>query len=252
MPFGKPRQARAIMTPTERRIPGLSDVRRHIQRIGKDTFPVHLVAFDSEHFTSCAYLQAGIIIPATIRRSVHKRQAEFFFGRLAASHALAEFGLHDCQVGQGNARQPVFPPYVHGTITHTGGLAAAAVLRTTDWQGVGIDIEYPIPPDALGDVEQIVLDEKERKLLRACTALPYSVLATLAFSAKESFYKAVFAHVGRVFDYRALHLQAIDDIDCRLHFTTTEHLAFHWPSGKSCAADFTILQENAVLTVVAW
>ncbi|WP_229632109.1 4'-phosphopantetheinyl transferase family protein [Pseudoduganella violaceinigra] len=191
-------------------------------------------------------------MPATIERSVQKRQAEFFFGRLAAALAIQEHGHAAGQVTIGAMREPVFPAALAGTITHTGSVAAAAVLPAYYCQGFGIDIEQPIAASSIDSVEQLVLDRFERILLQGLAQLPYPTALALVFSAKESFYKAVARAVGRIFDFSALRLEAFDLTAQRMRFVTQEALCADWPSGRRCEVAFCLLAGGEVLTAFSW
>lgn len=74
---------------------------------------------------------------AQLLSSGRKRKAEHLAGRIAAVHALREFGLKTVP-GIGTQRQPVWPQGLHlGSISHSASTALAVVSR----QPVGIDIE---------------------------------------------------------------------------------------------------------------
>ncbi|WP_256080291.1 4'-phosphopantetheinyl transferase [Massilia sp. YIM B04103] len=213
---------------------------------------VQLLRYDAAVFDASAFAAAGIAMPATIQRSVQKRQAEFFFGRLAAAFALEEQGHAAVEVAIGAMREPVFPLAWTGTITHTGTVAAAAVLPTRCCKGLGIDIEQPIAASSIDSVEQLVLGPSERILLEGLAQLPYPTALALVFSAKESFYKAVARAVGRIFDFSALRLEAIDLPAQRLRFVTQEALCADWPIGSRCEIGFSLLAGGEVLTAFSW
>lgn len=214
---------------------------------------VQLLRYDAAAFDPSAFASAAIAMPATIQRSVQKRQAEFFYGRLAAALALREQGCADTGVAIGPMREPVFPPGLVGTITHTATVAAAAVLPGHCCRGLGIDIEQPIAANSIDSVEQLALSPGERALLQDLPQLlPYPVALALVFSAKESFYKALARTVGRIFDFSALRLQAIDLPAQRLRFATAEALCADWPVGRECEIGFQRLAGGEVLTAFSW
>src|SRR5687768_8755666 len=51
------------------------------------------IAFDAASFDSAWFADAGLAFPAEIQRSVNKRQAEFFYGRLCSAAALERLGI---------------------------------------------------------------------------------------------------------------------------------------------------------------
>lgn len=232
-------------------VPGWLGTRRWPQRLGAGQCSVTAIQFAPAHFECGAFARYNVDMPPSIARSVPKRQAEFFFGRLAARQALHEAGWSG-QIGIGPLRAPGFPPGVVGSITHTGGWAAAAVLPAARFRGLGIDLEVAVDETLLASLEREIWDKHEGRLLRACPGLPMTVLGTLLFSAKESFYKALSAAAGRVFEFSAARLRSIDLSAGRVVLQTTETLAEAWPAGTEFTVDFTLLPEGLVLTAFAW
>lgn len=122
---------------------------------------------------------------------VETRRAEFRSGRSCARAALKFLGERSACIPVGSAREPVWPRGVVGSITHCDGLRAAALARSSELFGIGIDVEpvQMLPPGVVG----LVLSHEE---LAACVELDrlgIDVPATLlAFCAKEAFYKAWF------------------------------------------------------------
>ena len=213
---------------------------------------VQMLRYDLAAFDPSAFADAAIVMPVSIQRSVKKRQAEFFFGRLAAALALREQGYAAVEVGIGAMREPIFPAALRGTITHTDRVAAAAVLPAYRCRGLGIDIEQAIAPDAIHSVEQLVLQPAEHAVLAGVNELAYPLALALVFSAKESFYKALAQTVGRVFDFSALRLLSVDLSAQRLHFVTEEMLCADWPRGQPCEIGFHRLAAGEVLTIFSW
>ena len=120
-----------------------------------------------------------------------KRKAEHLAGRVAAFHALRAQGIsHIPDIGEN--RQPLWPAGWHGSISHCGSTAIAVVSQ----QAVGIDLEN-IFTKTLSDelVESLVSSTEHRALVTS--GLPFPLALTLAFSAKESVFKAALnEHAG--------------------------------------------------------
>jgi 4'-phosphopantetheinyl transferase EntD len=231
--------------------PGLIEWSRGLYPAGLREVGIYLIGFRSECFLADAYRQADMPLPSAIARSVQKRQAEHFYGRLAARLALADLGVHAHDIGSGADREPIWPEGVIGSITHGPRQAAAAALPAGPWRGVGIDLEGAVSAEAIASVEQLALCVAERAMLRQIPDLPHNVLVSLAFSAKESFYKATFGAVGHYFGFEAIRIDTVDLARRCLHFTTMETLCDAWPSGKQGCIGFTLL-ETGVLTAFAW
>ena len=97
---------------------------------------------------------------AQLLSSGRKRKAEHLAGRIAAVHALREFGLKTVP-GIGTQRQPVWPQGLFGSISHSASTALAVVSR----QPVGIDIEAIFTPQTATELASSIVTHAEKELL---------------------------------------------------------------------------------------
>ncbi len=214
------------------------------------TLPVIMLRFDDSQFDPAVYEGHGIARPPAIAASVVRRQAEYFYGRLAASMALDLLGVDKRDIGNGAWREPLWPDGVIGSISHSAGLAAAVVAdrESNRGCGIGIDIE-----SIAGIADEAALDgvmsAREHDRLRELGGgWPHQALARLVFSAKESFFKASFATVGRHFDFDAIELVR-GDMDRRvLAFRITAGLAPALPAGALREVHFAAVGDAAIFT----
>jgi 4'-phosphopantetheinyl transferase EntD len=249
----------------ERRTSGIVDVRAlDLGFAGHGVPPAVLICYDVEAFELAAFARLGIDMPPSIERSVKKRQAEFLMGRLAATDALNL--LHHPPVGAASAakapsdnpthqipigpsREPIWPAGITGSITHAGPYAAAVATDAAGITGIGIDIERRITPETRRSVEEMVLHPAEDSLLRAMAGeVPYEMLLTIAFSAKESFFKGAFATVGTYFDFSAVDITALDIPGGSIEVVLTRSLAAGLPEGRSFTLRTQFIDADTVLT----
>ena len=113
-----------------------------------------------------------------------KRKAEHLAGRIAAVHALREFG-HKAVPGVGERRQPLWPAGLFGSISHCETTALAVVSALP----VGADIEAIFTPAQARELESRIITAADRPVLEQ-SGLPAALALTLAFSARESAFKA--------------------------------------------------------------
>lgn len=209
-----------------------------------------LARYDAEGFDLGWFQRDGIFCPDTIIRSVPKRQAEYFFGRLCAREALLAAGLPAQQVLSGPAREPVWPANVIGSITHNARFAAAAIAPKTAYAGIGIDIETVPAPPALAALEQGVLSEAELELLRnGAHQAPLPLLITAVFSAKESFFKACYADVGHYFEFDAVNVRTFDLEQGVIELQQNVHLCPQLPAGMRHRIQLGRLTPDTVCTL---
>lgn len=150
---------------------------------------LHRIDFDADTFS----IRDLFWLPhhQRLRHAGRKRQSEHLAGRLAAFYALRDEGINTIP-GMGECRQPQWPASWNGSITHSGETALAVISPGR----VGIDLETIFTAALCDDIADNVVNREEQTVLyRAGFAFPLAL--TLAFSAKESLYKALsFATLG--------------------------------------------------------
>ena len=67
------------------------------------------------------------------------RLRDFTAGRLCARRALQQLGIHGFSLLAAADRQPLWPPQIVGSITHTEGYSAAVVARAAVVCALGVD-----------------------------------------------------------------------------------------------------------------
>mgnify|MGYP001039880290 FL=1 len=143
---------------------------------------LHIVEFDPNSFHEHDLL--WLPHHAQLTAGARKRKAEHLAGRIAAIHALREYGIKTVP-GIGEQRQPLWPHGLFGSISHS----ATTALAVVSCHPVGLDIEAIFSPQVAAELADSIIDNTERKVLLHAS-LPFPLALTLAFSAKESLYKA--------------------------------------------------------------
>ena len=136
-------------------------------------------------------------------RAVPSRVLGFRLGRLAAHRALRQLGRDDGPILSGTAREPLWPPGIAGSISHSGTNAVALVAPSDHTDGVGIDIEERRPAPELA--EQVPRSE-EWDWIQDSPPERHDELVLALFSAKESIFKAFYPRVERFFGFEAASL----------------------------------------------
>src|SRR5690606_34549288 len=75
-------------------------------------------------------------------------------------------------------------------------------------------------------------------------------LFTIAFSVKESFFKAAFAEVGRYFDFSSVSITRINQKKQLISIRVNERLSKNLTVGTELQAEYRILPESKIITLV--
>ncbi|ARU56780.1 phosphopantetheinyl transferase component of siderophore synthetase [Oleiphilus messinensis] len=194
----------------------------------------------------------GVVLPENIARAVEKRQAEFVAGRYCAIQALKKLSIPHYQPEVSDDRSPVWPFGISGSISHTSNknaesnIAIAVVTRDKE---VGIDAEFLIQYEDLQGFTQLILNSDELQCFEK-TGFDKRWLFTLIFSVKESFFKAAYPQVKRVFDFDAISIFEIDSEACTVSFRLNYTLSPELQCGRVFHADWYEFFPNALLTLV--
>jgi len=208
------------------------------------------LTFNELKFDRSYFELATIAQPPVITNSVNKRRAEFFYGRLAAKLIMSDIGVNHGDVLIGSSGEPLWPLGYIGSITHTTGLAAAVLgPKMEALRGIGIDIERVAMRCDFEALHELVINEEEWECLQGSPAkFTDAVLSTIAFSAKESIYKAAFFSVGRFFDFSAARVIEPPDDTGRLTLVIAEDLGGIFQRGRRCMVEFRLLRPDVVCT----
>lgn len=193
---------------------------------------VHRVTFDPTTVTDADLL--WLPHHAELSSAGRKRKAEHLAGRIAAAHALPDHTVP----GIGPSGEPLWPEGVSGSITHSGAHAMAVVVRHQDAL-VGIDCEAILPDREARDIQDGIVDAQEAMCLTH-SGYPFALALTLAFSAKESLFKALFPQVKTYMGFDYARIMTLDERTLTLaltrpHAEFKENTLFtvHWlPDGN--------------------
>ncbi|TDF38537.1 4'-phosphopantetheinyl transferase superfamily protein [Alteromonadaceae bacterium M269] len=158
------------------------------------------VKFDLQEYRQELFEEFNIDFPESLQNAVNKRKAEFLAGRYAAKLALEQVGITGFTVNIGENRQPLWPSDIRGSITHTNDLACCVVTKKEHCSALGLDTENLLNEKTANDIAKNIVTEKERLVLERYSTI-FSESCTLAFSAKESLFKALYDEVGQYFDF---------------------------------------------------
>ncbi|MFM2485587.1 4'-phosphopantetheinyl transferase family protein [Celerinatantimonas yamalensis] len=184
------------------------------------------VDWQAEFFQDSWFGRYAIACPSELQHALSKRRAEFFAGRLAALNALTLAGSLELHVPRGVFREPLFPEGFIGSISHSGQTACSIVSAKHPQRRLGLDLEFIKPQFILNLVDEIVTPDEKRVL--QCYFADVELATYLAFSTKESLFKALFGEIQQFIGFQCVSLDKIDiqqrTFSLRLNKTlTTQH-----------------------------
>jgi len=205
--------------------------------------------FNPAELTPHDFLHCAIEAPASIQRSVIKRQAEFLAGRLCARSALEQLGVANYVPIIGDDRAPVWPQGLCGSITHGAGWAGAVVAHQANYRGLGLDMESIMPNVRARRLQAEILTAEELSRLDQLPAERIGLAVTLTFSLKESLFKALYPLVLRRFYFEHAEVMFWSEHGhARLRLLTD--LSEEWHQGTELDAQFCV-SDGHLLSLIA-
>ena len=220
--------------------------------------PIHIIKYSPEYYHDELFTYFEIEKPTQLSQWVPKRQAQFLAGRIAANMALSSDQANTLknQVGIGYSRQPIWPENFIGSISHSGETSIACISQPPQTcAGLGVDIQETILPDLQSQITSTILTHKDTLLFQhRKSELAESVLFTLMFSAKESFFKAAFNSVGEYFDFTDASIIGLDTENQQLTLKTNRSLSADLPAGFETIISYTTIESpnTRVITACHW
>ncbi|POA77034.1 4'-phosphopantetheinyl transferase [Pseudomonas sp. DP16D-R1] len=205
--------------------------------------------FNTSQLVSDDFQRSAIEAPATIQRSVAKRQAEFLAGRVCARAALQQLEGLNVSPAIGEDRAPVWPAHITGSITHSTGRAAAIVAKKSHWRGLGMDLENLLNTERAERLAAEILTPPELQRMAAGHHDQLALWVTLTFSVKESLFKALYPIVRQRFYFEhAEVLEWTESGEVRLRLLTD--LSAEWRNGTELDAQFGV-KNGQLLSLVS-
>lgn len=159
------------------------------------------------------------------QRFSRARRNQFLAGRLAARTALIKLGCRYPHVAVGEHREPLWPSGTIGSIAHIDDFAVSVAARREDISGVGIDLE------TVGflntEMWPHIFNPQEISRFQAVSPREQALLTTVAFGAKEAFFKLQFPHTGRWVDFEEADVTIQDNV-CRVRMAEPFKIGGRW------------------------
>ena len=157
-------------------------------------------SFDGCRLTDAPVCTRDVAFPAEfdgLGAASPQRRQEFARARICAHAAVTALGRSPEPILLGSRREPRWPAGLVGSITHCPGYRAAAVAEAADVLAVGVDAE---PDQQLpAEVSRLAFTDIDRA--GSGPLARFRNWDRVAFSARESVFKAWFTMTGRWLDF---------------------------------------------------
>lgn len=164
--------------------------------------------FDIDEYQDELFNEFNINFPESLAKAVPKRRAEFLAGRIIVREAMRIMVLPMIDIPIGMNRAPCWPKGVAGSITHSGNQVFCLLSKNNNC--IGIDYEEIISDENVADIQCSIVSEEEVSLFSEVSS-DYNKVLTLAFSAKESLFKALYFSVRKYFDFLDVTIISFQD-----------------------------------------
>jgi enterobactin synthetase component D len=164
--------------------------------------------FNVDIYRDELFSEFNILLPESLAKAVPKRKAEFLAGRIIVREAMRIMALPIIDIPIGMNRAPCWPEGVAGSITHSGNQVFCLLSKKNN--GIGIDYEEIISGERATDIQRSIVSEEEVSLFGEVSS-DYNKVLTLAFSAKESVFKALYFSVKKYFDFLDVTIISFQD-----------------------------------------
>lgn len=185
--------------------------------------------FDASEYFPALFNRYQIEFPSVLGNSVVSRQAEFLAGRIAAMQSIRGIGLPPATIPIDPHRAPLWPAGISGSISHTGNTALCCVVEKP--LIIGIDLEKIQNNDEATVLAAHIISDAELQLLGE-ESEDFGWRLSLAFSAKESLFKALHPVVNQYFDFLDVAICGVDASRQQLVISLLKSLGPQCPKGR--------------------
>ena len=207
------------------------------------------VCFNANKYCDDLFVQLDINFPERLINAVKKRRAEYLAGRYCVQQVLSTLGMKNIYVASDVDRMPVWPLGIAGSLSHSKRYAIALVASAVATRFyLGVDTETSVSRKESTGTE-MVLNMDELRLLKQC-GLPFELAFTVAFSMKESLYKALYPEIRRFFGFECASITILSIATGTVTLTLMESLSDVWQIGKTICGRFTINYPEVTTVIV--
>jgi len=206
-------------------------------------------SYHPPYFCESLFNDFDLPLPSHLHKAVKKRRAEYLASRVCVRFALSLMGIDNFVLSNDAARAPVWPVGIIGSLSHTQHRVSLLLAQATCRKLLGVDCEQLISSNTADEMQKMIIREEEKAVLQR-SGLPFTSALTVAFSIKESLYKAIFPSLREFMDFASAEI-----IDCAPAASTivlrlTRHFSTDFPAGRLFRGHVQLQQDEVLSWVV--
>ena len=203
--------------------------------------------FDVGNYCDSLYSDLEIEPPFSLEKVSIKRKADFLAGRYAAKQAMQQLSIAYQNITIGDHRQPIWPHGVVGSISHTQEVAVCLLSKNTQ-QLIGVDVENILDTSVTKEISKSIISQEEANINPSVSG--FDLFVTIAFSAKETLFKALFPQVGNYFGFDVAQVVSICAGSQVIYLRLKESLAEGCSKGREFAIRYEVI-DGRVMSYLA-
>lgn len=207
-------------------------------------------AFDLSRFDERLFVACDIPSPTHLTQAVRKRRAEYLASRVVVRNALSRMGIEAAILSNDGDRAPVWPVGISGSLSHSHQSIAVLLSRAEHRLLLGVDCENILPAETAEQMHSVIVSPAEKQTLLE-SGLPFATALTLAFSVKESLYKALFPLLRQAMDFRAAEITALHPATGQVQLRLTDSFASDFPAGRVFSGQVEVQAEQLLTWIIA-
>ncbi|CAM4022415.1 4'-phosphopantetheinyl transferase superfamily protein [Rahnella bruchi] len=204
--------------------------------------------FFTQHYDDRLFAELGVSFPPSLNNALPVRRAEYLAGRALAKRNLAQLHIFGHKLLPDMDGIPQWPAGISGSLSHNREIALCVTLPSQLASMVGIDIETLMSQEDAQLLWPHIISAQEYEFLQS-QPLDFHLMLTLAFSAKESFYKLVFPKTRTEMIFHSVRFVDFDLKSGMFTLTIPEELITLFPSQLYARGTF-LLMNDIVVTIM--
>lgn len=203
-----------------------------------------LSCFHESLFSSC-----DLPAPEHLAKAVKKRRGEYLASRLLARHALCRLGAAPLVLDNDADRVPVWPAGFSGSLSHSNRRVALLLTSSASGTLTGVDCENILRPETAVEIEEAIVTSNEKERIVG-SGLPLAAALTVAFSIKESLYKALYPKLRQYMDFSAAEIVYCSAGAEKIRLRLTAAFSPEFPAGREFTGWAAVDEEEILSWVI--